>query len=317
MTDKNTKPAQDQIGFQDPDDQSSNPSNNRPFDSVLNAFISRRKVVKGTLAGSTAAFLAPAASAKWGFGYGYGKNKNKQLVGFKPVAISDVVDTTKPTISDDYQYQVLIPWGTPIEPGATAEYQGDPNSRPSSSEAALQTGLGHDGMWFFPMDMRQARRYGHRYPMQNDAGMLCINHEYGTNQHALGKAMPESLEDVRLSQNVHGVSVVKIKRDWKGQWRPARSPYSRRITVNSPVLFSGPAADSLLLQNPAGNTALGTVNNCGAGYTPWGTYLTCEENFNGYFASVDDFNPSEEQARYGFTKDGLVMVGMCSTSVLI
>ena len=304
MTDNKTSERADLTGFQDPDESSSNPSDNKPFESVLHAHISRRKVLQGTLAGSTVAFLAPSASAKWGFGNGYGKNKNKALVGFKPVAIADVVDTTMPTISEDYEYQVLIPWGTPIEPGVTAEYNGDPNSRPSAKEAALQTGLGHDGMWFFPMDMRQARRYGHRYPMQSDAGMLCINHEYGQNAHALGKNMPESLEDVRLSQNIHGVSVVKIKRDWKGQWRPARSPFSRRITVNTPVQFSGPAANSPLLQNPAGNTPLGTVNNCGAGYTPWGTYLTCEENFNGYFGSLEEFTPSEEQARYGFTQNG-------------
>jgi len=288
-------------GFQDPDDLSSNPSDNRPFASVLDAYVSRRKVVAGTLAGSTAAFLAPAAQAGWGW---QKPKKNQELVGFRPVEIADVIDTTMPTISKDYEYQVLIPWGTPIEPGATSAYEGDPNSRPSSKEAALQTGLGHDGMWFFPMDFKRASRYGKHYPMRNDAGMLCINHEYGTNTHALGKDLPENLEDVRLSQNIHGVSVLKIKRNWKGQWRTVKSKNTRRITVNTPVQFSGPAADSPLLQNPAGNIALGTVNNCGAGYTPWGTYLTCEENFNGYFGSISEVTPTEERARYGFNQFG-------------
>ena len=110
---------------QDPDDLSSNPTKNTPFESVLNTYVSRRKVVAGTLAGSTAAFLAPAAHADWGYGFGkHKRNRNQELVGFKPVAISDVTDTTQLTISDDYEYQVLIPWGTPLEPGACCTSSG-------------------------------------------------------------------------------------------------------------------------------------------------------------------------------------------------
>lgn len=278
----------------------SNTSGNRPFASVLEANMTRRKVMAGSLTVAATSFLAPAASAGWKWGH---HKKHKELVGFKPVTISDVVDVSMPTISDDYEYQVLIPWGTPIEPGATEEYNGDPNTRPSAAQAALQTGLGHDGMWFFPMDQRLG--LSHKgYRMRNDAGMLCINHEYGVNQHALGKSMPESLEDVRLSQNIHGVSVVKLKKTVRRGWKVAKSKNSRRITANTPVSFSGPAAGSALLQNPNGNIALGTINNCGSGATPWGTYLTCEENFNGYFGANGVFNPTEEQQRYGFSETG-------------
>lgn len=277
----------------------SNKSSNMPFASVLEANMSRRKVMAGSLTVAATTFLAPTASAGWGWPW-----HRKDLVDFKPVAIADVVDTTMPTISDDYEYQVLIPWGTPIEPGLTKEFKGDPNSRPTSSEASLQTGLGHDGMWFFPMDQRKNMSWGWGYRHRNDVGMLCINHEYGTNFHALGKSAPESIEDVRLSQNVHGVSVLKLKNTKHKGWKVVKSKNSRRITVNTPVAFSGPAARSELLQNPNGNIALGTVNNCGSGATPWGTYLTCEENFNGYFGATGIFNPSEEQDRYGFTDSG-------------
>lgn len=278
----------------------SNNSGNRPFASVLEANMTRRNVMAGSLTVAATTFLASNAHAGWGWGHG---NK-KELVDFKPVAIADVVDTTMPTISDDYQYDVLIPWGTPIEPGITTEYNGDPDTRPSSAEAALQTGLGHDGMWFFPMDYRKGLVHGKSYKMNNNMGMLCVNHEYGTNSHALGKSAPESLEDVRLSQNIHGVSVLKLEKKRHNGWQVVSSKNSRRITVNTPVAFSGPAAGSELLQNPNGNIALGTVNNCGSGATPWGTYLTCEENFNGYFGASEVFEPNEEQSRYGFSDNG-------------
>ena len=284
------------------ENQSSNPSANRPFTSILKSNVSRRKVLTGSLTAAAAGFLAPNAMATWNWGQ-YKKPGKRELVGFEPVAIADVVDTTMPTISADYQYQVLIPWGTPIEPGATKTYVGDPSTRPTSAEASLQTGLGHDGMWFFPMDLQYSLLFGQTEGRLSNAGMLCINHEYGSNSHALGKDVPESLEDVRLSQNIHGVSVVKIVRR-RGSWDVVKSPNSRRITVNTPVAFSGPAAKSALLQNPNGNIALGTVNNCGSGPTPWGTYLTCEENFNGYFGANELFTPTEEQERYGFTDSG-------------
>lgn len=281
----------------------SNDSGNRPFASVLSGNMTRRNVLGGSLAVAATTFLAPTAAASWNWDWKHRRPK-RGLVDFKPVAIGDVTDSTMPTISDDYEYQVLAPWGTPIEPGITAEYKGDPYSRPTSEEAALQTGLGHDGMWFFPLDQHQGVAYGKRYQMGNNAGMLCVNHEYGSNDHALGKSIPENLEDVRLSQNIHGVSVLSIESNRRGKWEVVKSKNTRRITANTPVSFSGPAANSELLQNPNGNIALGTINNCGSGATPWGTYLTCEENFNGYFGANGTFTPTAEQERYGFSNAG-------------
>ena len=132
--------------------------------------------------------------------------------------------------------------------------------------------------------------------------MLCINHEFGRTSHVLGKPAPESLEDVRVMQHAHGVSVVELKKR-QGQWRQVKSDFARRIHVNTPVEFSGPVAGSDLLKTPNGNIPLGTVNNCANGYTPWGTYLTCEENFNGYFGATNQDNTwvaTPEQERYGF-----------------
>jgi len=74
------------------------------------------------------------------------------------------------------------------------------------------------------------------------------------------------------------------------------------------MTFTGPAAGHPLLQteaDPEGMTPLGTMNNCGSGRTPWGTYLTCEENFNGYFGSTDaDYQLPADYDRYGIGHQG-------------
>jgi hypothetical protein len=73
--------------------------------------------------------------------------------------------------------------------------------------------------------------------------------------------------------------------------------------------FSGPAAGHRLVRtgaDPDGIRPVGTLNNCANGSTPWGTYLTCEENFNGYFRLEAGTYTAEQQAltaRYGVGGD--------------
>ncbi len=273
------------------DDQVSNKSGNRRFADVLETYTRRRTVVAGGLALAASSFLAPGvALARGDRADQPSSSRNRRgEINFRPVAIEDG-SGPMPAISDDYEYEVLIPWGTPLD-DQTAEYAGDPDSRPTSVQQARQIGIGHDGMHFFP-----ARSWGHA------RGTLCINHEFGRNSHVLGKNAPESIEDVLLSQHAHGVSVVDIDAI-DGKWKV--NPYSRRnrrVHVNTPVVFSGPVAGSDWIYPE--DDAKGTVNNCANGYTPWGTYLTCEENFNGYFGALDDIEETEARQRYGFTKDG-------------
>jgi len=201
-----------------------------------------------------------------------------------------------PSISSDYQYEVLIPWGTPLEPhGPEFSYP------PTADDQAQQIGIGHDGMTFFA----HRDRYGRQ---SNRSGMLAINHEFGRTTHVLGKPLPESIEEVRTMQHAHGVSVVAISKSRRnGGWRTRDSRDARRIHVNTPMAFSGPVAKSDLLKTPNGNIPLGTVNNCSNGETPWGTYLTCEENFNGYFGASNRetaWVASPKQERYGFSEEG-------------
>ena len=300
------------------DDDMTNKSGNRPFQEILDVNMSRRTIMKGGLA-SAAAFFAASNPVIAG---GLKSHRFDNLIGFEPVPLSDG-NGPVPSISADYEYQTLIPWGDPLEPGGPS-YDGDPQTRPTADEQAEMIGIGHDGMWYFPIKNEHAHRCGwdqdwnewndlddwhsnnRRHRHGNHHGMLCINHEFGRNSHVLNKAQPENLEDVRLSQHAHGVAVVELKKHFD-EWSQVESERARRIHVNSAMVFSGPAADSDLLNTPAGNAALGTVNNCSSGYTPWGTYLTCEENFNGYFGATNADNTwvaTPAQERYGFSNTG-------------
>ena len=280
------------------DDDISNNSGNRPFEEILEANISRRAILKGGLAVAATSFFANSgltfAAGKAGDPGSSGGFAKGPLIAFTPVTVADGGGAW-PAISPEYQFDVLIPWGDPLQPGGPAF-----SHPPSAADQAQQIGIGHDGMWFFPIRRGKFGRGG------NDHGMLAINHEFGTNQHVLGKANPESLEEVRASQHAHGVSMVEIKKiDEK--WQSVVSANARRIHVNTPVTFSGPVAGHRLLQTPKANAPLGTVNNCANGHTPWGTYLTCEENFNGYFGATHKkhaWTASAEQRRYGFSQTG-------------
>ncbi len=307
------------------EDISTNPTGSPSFTEVATAQLSRRRLLQGSLAVAATSFFTPASVYAKGLGRAFAPGQNKgSLLNFTPLTIADATaaEGRTITISPDYEYQVLIPWGTPINPDSgIAPYEGDPDSRPTSQQQEQMVGIGHDGMWFFPSNLpdvlsKEAKRgselppQARRHLLSSSSGILCVNHEYGGNSHVLGKDDPESLEDVRLSQAAHGVSVVAIGRDWRGKWDVVPSALSRRITANTEVMFSGPVAGSDLLENPISNTPRGTLNNCGSGPTPWGTYLTCEENFNGYFgtsaASIGGFDPLQDEAyeRYGFRQSG-------------
>lgn len=296
------------------DEGISNHSGNRPFEDVLEVNMQRRKVLAGGLAGAAMGFFSsPALAGMKGWGHSdddsarRGGRRPSRLLGFTPVPVAEG-NGPWPAISSDYHYDVLIPWGEPLEPSGPA-YQWPP----TAADQARQIGIGHDGMWFFPIEDKDCRddddraHWGRHKDIwrggENRHGMLAINHEFGENMHVLGKAAPESLEDVRVSQHAHGVAVVEIQK--KGRtWRAVESENARRIHVNTPVAFSGPVAGHALLDTLNGNIPLGTVNNCSNGHTPWGTYLTCEENFNGYFGASGAWSATDAQKRYGFSAGG-------------
>lgn len=162
----------------------------------------------------------------------------------------------------------------------------------------------HDGMWLFPLPFGS---------VNTERALLAVNHEY-TDENLLHPDgwEPVTAEKVAKSQACHGVSVVEIAKE-DGTWKVVPSERARRVTARSPVMLTGPAAGHPLVQtraDPEGTTVVGTMNNCANGYTPWGTYLSCEENFHGYFANPDgdvltvpDIDQKAEilagQSRYG------------------
>ena len=209
-----------------------------------------------------------------------------------PASLRDAV-----VVPPEYEYHVLYRWGDPTGIGSSL-----PAFRPDASntadDQALQAGMHHDGMHFFPLgsDGRRA--------------LLVLNHEY-TDEHQLHAdgAAPLTAAKVRKSQHAVGVSVIEIERLPSGWRQVLPSGYARRIHARTPMHIAGPAAGSALLQtaaDPSGRVVLGTLANCAMGVTPWGTYLTCEENFHGYFGADKSRGGTSDAAarRYGTTPGG-------------
>lgn len=289
----------------------SNPSANGYFGDIVAANISRRRLLQGGL--GAAAFLgglpgiglvaeakaAPIAPRPDFGGIGFDGIPANSLVNFPGGLVDDVA------LPPGYKHEILLAWGDPI--GVVGQPPGQPAWLPDASNSAddqaLQCGAHHDGMWYFPFPNSQGATASRR-------GLLCINHEY-CDQAIL---WPDgtagfNLDKVRKALNAHGVSVVEVwKHPRSGQWEVRRpSHFARRITGQTPMRITGPAAGHPLLQtaaDPSGSLVLGTLNNCGSGRTPWGTYLTCEENWNGYFGATGTWAASADQKRYGLSSGG-------------
>lgn len=286
----------------DSEDISTNLSANAEFQTVVDSAVSRRGFLRsGT--GLTAAMFLGLGGGLAGCATSASHSSGKPLMGFKaiPISTSDSLQ-----IAPGYTASVLAPWGTPLIDGAP-NFKGDGSE--DAATQALQVGDNHDGIHFFALDGK------------NDEGLLVMNHEYCTVDEKTGAYVwlfgskgadvrkTWSKDNVHKSMNAHGVSVIHIQKNAKGQWDLVKgSAYHRRITAFSAMEMTGPAAGDALLQtkgDPSGRRAQGTFNNCGNGFTPWGTYLTCEENFNNYFGtSGAEDRRNAAQKRYGLSAKG-------------
>jgi len=207
--------------------------------------------------------------------------------GFQPIPIGAQDQLVVPP---GYVAAALAAWGEPIGlPGNMPAWK--PDAGNTAEEQTAQMGMHHDGIHYYPLD--GSRR-----------GLLVMNHEYTDD----GLLHPDGMKSwtagkVRKSQAAHGISVIEVTRALDGSWSVVRpSRFARRITATTPLRVAGPAAGHPLMRtaaDPEGRTVLGTLNNCAAGMTPWGTYLSGEENFRFYFAAPAA--PDAHQRRWGIT----------------
>jgi uncharacterized protein len=274
------------------------PSGRGQSTSLGDIIASRRAVIGGGIGVALAAFAAPsgiAVAERSGQTAGPTRpldRRPRPRLGFTPIPAGTRADTV--TVPDGYVWQVLAPWGDPIHPGGPEFTPGAANSAELQNQ---QMGMHHDGMHYFPL--RTSRR--------RNRGLLVMNHEYIDQTQLFDYPAEEPFpplteEQLALALAGHGVSVIEIG-ERRGEWVMRGSHYARRITGDTPVEFSGPvAADHPLLDT--GADPRGTLNNCAMGHTPWGTYLTCEENFDGYFGASGAFEPDETQDRYGLSAEG-------------
>lgn len=267
--------------------EDSNRSSNPSIHDVSHP--SRRTLLRGSLGAMASGLLAPlgavsaaalSACATTGTGQG-------PLLGFKsvPTSVSDEV-----SVPEGYSVQVIARWGDAVGmSGEDHAFKEDASN--SAQQQETQFGMHHDGIHYFAQE-------------GSKSGLLVMNHEY-TDE---GLLFPDGMatwtaDKVKKAQAAHGVTICEVE-DKGGKWEVIKpSPWARRITANTRTELAGPVVGHPLVKtaaDPQGRVVLGTLNNCASGITPWGTYLTAEENFINYFSGGDTL--TEHEKRWGLRK---------------
>lgn len=275
------------------DDQAINPSTNASLEQLVDR--SRRNLLKGGMGLAALGFLGGSLGAC------RSAVQSESLIGFKgiPTQLDPTFDSVQ--VAPGYSARTFFSWGDAVMADAP---EWNPDASDDWQAQLKQAGDNHDGMHFFP------------FPENPDShGLLVMNHEYvNPPLHPNGMTFTDGkrpLDEVRKEQAAHGVSVIEVKKDAQGQWqRVMPSRYNRRISGMTPMAVSGPLAGNDAMKtasDPGGREIIGTLNNCSSGFTPWGTYLVCEENWHNYFVNHDaeDMAKRVSHKRYGIEGKGL------------
>lgn len=277
-----------------------NTSDNETFASVMETVASRRGVLRaGAVIGAVTAAsvglagpVAAAPAARRGTAAASGSTaaarpvKGPLGLRFAPVA-PNTADAV--TVPEGYAQDVVIRWGDPL-------FKDSPRwsaTRQSGAAQRRQFGFNNDFLALLPLT--------------KGLQLLVANHEYTSEElmYPGYDADNPTKEQVSTSWAAHGLSVVAVKEDGTRLSPVVGHELNRRFHTQSAFELTGPVAGHELVRtkaDPEGRTVLGTLNNCSGGTTPWGTWLTAEENFNQYFANAEkitDPTVAARLARYG------------------
>lgn len=261
------------------------------FEEVAARGLSRRSLVKRLLGASFVAYLPRVAS--WPTAPG--------PVGATGLSFAPIPGSTEDRliVAAGHRADVVLRWGDQVLPGAPAFDLG----RQSAAAQAMQFGYNCDYVGYMPFP------YGSR---GSERGLLVVNHEY-TNPELMFEGFDlddQTAEQVAIQLAAQGMSVVEVRRDIHGRWHAVPDGrYNRRITGTTPATITGPVAGTSLMRtrdDPSGRHVLGTLANCSAGRTPWGTVLSAEENFHQYFGNLTRLQEGDVRlllhGRFGMAK---------------
>ena len=286
-------------------DENSNTSSNPSFDSVLQARLSRRGLLRGGVGGVGTVVLGGVGLTACGGGddaVAAPAAPEATLLGFSAVSksLSDAV-----VLPAGYTASVIYALGDPLT-ASTPAYKNDGTDTDFDNRA----GDHHDGMEWFGLDAS-----GKPSLTATERGLLAMNHEATTDEtrssfflHADGgtSTLPRPAAEVDKEIAIHGISVVEVKKTGD-KWATVQgSAFNFRLTcLSENMQLTGPARGNALMAtkySTDGTKTRGTLNNCGTGKTPWGTFLTGEENWAGYFTR----STTDDTARGGATARSVV-----------
>lgn len=278
MSDQDHAPRLRSQQFEEAENAGTNDSGNPTIGDIIAERLSRRDIMRGALAASAIAAVLPAdlttpAQAQTA--------NTTPSFHFREIAAGA---DEKHHVAEGYDADVLIRWGDPVLKGAP---EFDVQAQTPEKQAG-QFGYNNDYLGYLPING------------SSEHGLLCVNHEY-TNEELMFPELPGRQDMGRsygtnfaqmtqrlaeIEMMAHGGSVLEVRKT-NGKWAVVKdSAFARRITAKTEMRITGPAAGHQRLQtkaDPTGTKVFGMLNNCAGGRTPWGTWLTCEENINGYF----------------------------------